>query len=358
MRFERFGEPPDLQAAFKDLVLGKLKGRALDDNRAKEAAAGGYPDFACFRDIVLIEMKHLETDQHGRINRVLNEKVDPLEMPVFYGSRDASLILDSISNASEVNAAVYTKLGRTIEGLLSKANRQFGSYPSRHPRKNNVNLCVILNAALREFTPDVVVRAIHGKMKTDQPLPRFPHIDAVLYISEKHFRRLTDGRVAMAMAIYEAAGAIEHPWKMGFVDRVVDAWSRSRVGGPAVQESGLSGFETVHDIPPTMARSDTWLLEYERTPYLASYSDRRLQVLFHRVMAVNSLTFIKGSWPKPSHEATSQGLRIFQHVIAETNRRGLDMQQFDRRCLTPDEEAEVHEGIPAELIQMLTERDA
>jgi hypothetical protein len=80
MHFERHGGPPDLQSAFKTLITSRLHGRLLDE--VKEAAQGEFPDFACFRDLVLVEMKHLETDQHARINEVIEAKIDP-EKTVF-----------------------------------------------------------------------------------------------------------------------------------------------------------------------------------------------------------------------------------------------------------------------------------
>jgi hypothetical protein len=321
MRVERRGGPPDLQAAFKSFILTSLLGRALDDNQAKEAAEGQFPDFTCFRNLVLIEMKHLETDQHDRINKLIEAKIDPAEKPIFYGSREARFVTDAVSNGAAINAAIASKLGRTIETILSKANRQFASYRSRHPRKNSVSVCVILNSILREYTPDVVIHAVHGKMKTSQSgEPRFPEIDAVLYISEKHFQVLPDGRMAYGLAIYEAAGAINQPWKTQFVDRIVDAWSRMRTGDSAVDGRDLYGFETVHDIPASVKGYEAWQLEYQRDPYMSSLTVERLRMLFHRMIAVNSLTFIKGNWPKPPQQEVADGMRIFQHIIEETNR--------------------------------------
>ena len=115
MRFERHGGPPDLQATFQNFVLRCLGGRALDDNHAKESAEGQFPDFACFRDLVLIEMKHLEADQQDRVNEVFESKIDPKEKPYFYGTREGQFVIDAVSNGDEIKAAIASKLGRTIE---------------------------------------------------------------------------------------------------------------------------------------------------------------------------------------------------------------------------------------------------
>jgi hypothetical protein len=173
MRFERNGGPPDLQSAFTNLIVSRLHGRILDDNHAIESADGKFPDFGCFRDLMLIEMKHLETDQQDRINEVINTKLDPAEKPIFFGTMESHFVIDAASNAAEINAAISAKLSRTVEQLLSTANRQFKDYCTRHPRKNAVRICVILNSTLREWSPDVIVHSIHSKMKSKVE-PRFP----------------------------------------------------------------------------------------------------------------------------------------------------------------------------------------
>jgi hypothetical protein len=171
MRVERHGGPPDLQAAFKAFVLHALKGRALDDNQDREAAEGQFPDFGCFRDLLLVEMKHLESDQEGRINGVVDQKLDPEEKPVFFGKRDGDLVLNSASNAEQIKAAVASKLSRTIEKILHKADKQFGDYRERHPRKNSVSICVLLNSQLQEFSPDLVMYSVHSKItKSGRPI--------------------------------------------------------------------------------------------------------------------------------------------------------------------------------------------
>jgi hypothetical protein len=167
MRFERHGGPPDLEAAFRALISSRLRGRVLDDNQDIEASQGRFPDFSCFRDIVLIEMKHLKTDQQDRINDVIDKKLDPTEKPFFYGSRESHFIVDAASNSEAINAAISSKLARSIEGLLHSADAQIKSYRSRNERKNSIGICVILNSSLREWSPDVVAHAIHSKMKVN-----------------------------------------------------------------------------------------------------------------------------------------------------------------------------------------------
>jgi hypothetical protein len=352
MRVERHGSPPDLQAAFKGMVQRQLCGRALDDYNL--GSEGKFPDFACFRNILLIEMKHLETEQNDRVNEVLETKIDSGERPYFLGSRDAQLVIDTISNRETVKSAIVSKLARTIEGLLSKANQQFASYRSRHPRKNSVSICVILNSKLREFSPETVLYAIDRKMKQKREGRRFPEIDAVLYFSEKHYKLLPDGRIGFATGIYETEAIALMPWKTQFVDRVVEAWSQARTGAPAVHQMTASAYQVIEDIPVQLKRYEAWQLEYQRRPYLSAVSVGRLKVLFNRSVAQNGMAFLKGSWPKPLKEEISAQLRFFTHVVEETNRRGVDLRSFAPHLLTPEERVEVYAGLPQELAEKLT----
>jgi hypothetical protein len=338
MRIERHGGPPDLQAAFTKCVLTELKGRVLDDDRNVEAALGRFPDFTCFRDLVLIEMKHLQTNQSDRINEVFDKTVDPADKPIFYGTRDGQHIINQANNGDQVKAALVSKLSRTVETHLSKANSQFADYRSR----------------LREFTPDLVLHAVQGKMRgLSGDTPRFADIDGVLYISEKHYAVQPDGRIAFPVGIFEAASATAHPWKVNLIEVVAEAWSHSRARGSVIPGGSDVSFDVIDDIPRMMPLHERWQLEYKRRPYMSAVSDEQLKVIFNRCVAVASLTFVKGSWVKPANEDTAVQMRLFTHIIEETNRRGLDLRKVNPAILSPAEQEQVYRGLPQELIDLL-----
>jgi hypothetical protein len=126
-----------------------------------------------------------------------------------------------------------------------------------------------------------------------------------------------------------------------------------RTGDATIWSEDPTDFDLIEDISDQMSRSEMWYLEYRRDPYLRTLPVERLRVLFNRCVAVTSLTFIKGSWPKPPREETEQSMRFFTHLIEETNRRGLDMRDFARDKLTSADKAQVYSGLPAELVKVL-----
>jgi hypothetical protein len=348
---ERTGGPPDLPAAFAHFVVRHLRGRSLDDQKDAEAKLGKFPDFACYRDLVLIEMKHLEAEQNERINETYKSRVKPEEEPIFYGTR--RIDLSTFSNGAEIASAVLSKLARTIETHLNKANQQFEEYRKRNPRKNSLSICLLLNSRIDEFSPDVVMHAVHGKMKPTAAGVRFSHIDAVLFISEKHVQQLPDGRLAFAVVQCIGLPAVEQSWKMEVIERVMQRWSEFRTGGAA--ETGRPDqFESIVDVPPTMARHETWKLAYGRNPYLRRMTNQQLKIHFHRCMGFNSFWLLRGGWKKPPQEEGMAYMRQFGDAIEEMNHRGIDMRQFAHRDLSRQERAEAYAGLPQELIDLLS----
>jgi hypothetical protein len=355
MRVERTGGPPDLQTHFKDFVLMRLNGRSLDNDAPAESAQGKLPDFSCFRDILLIEMKHLEVDQADRLNATYQNHVMPEEHPLFFGRR--SVDLDKLSNAEEIKRALLSKLAKTVETLLRKANSQFREYRERHTKKNAVNICVLLNAKLTEYSPEIVLRSIHQKVRGADKAPRYDHIDAVVYISETHFQILPDGRLAFAVAVFEHFGLLNHPWKGELLTRLVEGWSEYRTGGPSVhQHRHEAKFESIEDIPNRMRRSEAWRLAYRRNPYLHGLTDRQLKVHFQRSIGKASINFIRGDWEKLPVEQQALAIRNFSDALEEINRRQLDMREFDPRLLSDDELRGAYAGLPHELQELLSRR--
>lgn len=355
MRIERTGGPPDLEKAFHWFVETVLGGRSLDDNRDVEAAEGKFPDFACFRDLVLIEMKTLKADQSDRLNDVIEQNIDPEEKPIFFGTRDGASVLKNVSNGDNIQAKIFDKLTNTVTNHLSKASRQFADYRARKKPKNSVSICVILNSQQMEFTPQMVAAVIQRRMnvapKDGQP-PRFHEIDAVVYISEKHVTRLKNGMKAFGIVVFYGAGIKEQPWKEQFVHSVIRRWSDARTDGGFHSDQVAEPFVAVEDIPEKITNGESVRLAYRRNPIFRSLSNSDLRVRWNRNVALGMLSFVKGSWKRPSPKETLSQTQEFDCLIEETNFRGIDLREFAPAKLNEAERAIVLDGLPLELCEM------
>lgn len=350
IHIERTGGPPDLQTVLGHFVVRHLRGRSLDDQKDEEAKKGQFPDFACYRDLVLIEMKNLEAEQNERINEAYKSRVRPEEIPMYYGKR--RIDLRTLSNGDEIAAAILSKLGRTIETHLRKANDQFEDYRARNPRKNSVSICLLLNSKIDEFSPDVVLYAVQQKLRSSGDSSRFSSIDAVLYVSEKHVQRLPDGRIAFAIIQILCAAAIEQRWKIAVIQHLMQRWSEFRFGDVAVA-GRPNGFESIYDIPSRMSEHESWKLAYRRKPYLRRLTNQQLKIHYHRCVAFSAL-LMNGSWRKPSQAQHLDYIRKFGDAIEEINHRGIDLRQFAPRDLSAQERAEAYAGLPHGLVDVLS----
>ncbi|MGP9811828.1 hypothetical protein ACTZWT_09980 [Rhodopseudomonas sp. NSM] len=348
---ERTGGPPDLPSSLSRFVVHYLGGRSLDDQKEEEAKLGKFPDFACYRDLVLIEMKHLEDEQNERINEAYKSRVPADEKPMHFGTR--RIDLSAFNNGKEIASVILSKLARTIETHLRKANQQFEDYRKRNPRKNSLSICILLNSKIDEFSPDVVMYAVHRKMQPNESGIRFPHIDAILYFSEKHVQRLPDGRLAFAIVQVVGVPAERQRWKREVIEHLMQRWSEFRTGSTAVI-GNPDQFVSIEDVPPTMKRHEAWKLDYRRNPYLRSKTNQQLKVHFHRCIGRNSLTLLIGAWAKPPQEEAMDHMRDFGDAVEEINHRGIDLRQLDSRDLTMEERATAYSGLPKELIDILS----
>jgi len=354
-RFERIGGAPDIEADFKTFVLQALRGKSLDDEGSKLSSAGKFPDFICYEDKLRIELKTLVSDQSDRLNNVFQEKVLPNELPHFYGHRRSDTIFPKLSNAEEIKKALLNKLGRTIETIIKNANQQFKSYNQRHPSQEALNLLVILNSTLDEFDPSSSAWLIRKRMmevKNDKP--RFQYIDAALYISEKHVQK-NSGYPNFVTVIVEGYGVSNSYLKSNMLMKVNDAWSIFRTGAPSysIPPHSLKTVE-LKDVPDQMTRSEAWVLEYERNPYLATASTEQLRKILARCAVIADWHMMKGDWIKPSQLEAAESRRRFMHVMTEANRRGLDMNEIGSQTIPWQDIVDaMPQELPAEVRSLL-----
>lgn len=350
MLFERKGGAPNLEKDFAWFVKNHLHGRSLDDNRDAEAAQGKFPDFSCLRGLLLLEMKALKEDQGDRVNEVFDKLADPTEKPVFYGKRDSSKILGSLSNGKEIEQKVFDKLTSTISNHLSKADKQFANYRLRTKRKNSVTICVILNSTVMEFSPQTVAAVIQRKMNVipKAGLPKYYNIDAVVYISEKHVTKLDDNRNAFALVVFHAAGAVEQPWKMQLIDYFAKKWSEERTEGE-FEGTIKQPFTAVEDVPDRISRGDAVRLAYKRNPYMRHLTDAELRVCWNRSVALSILSFVKGDWEPLADEERIANTDLYSCLNEELNFRGIDLRSMSFQLLTPEQQAEALRGLPSQI---------
>lgn len=184
-------------------------------------------------------------------------------------------------------------------------------------------------------------------------------IEAVIFISEKHFFMLPDGRPSFSIAVIENDLVDFPPWKSEVLSVVVERWSLYRTGSdPEVFSPFNIKFDNVEDVEDTMARSDFWRLSYRRKPYLRDFDLHAMTVLFMMVNIELMVAMLIGDWKKPSKEDTIKYMRLFTDLNEELNYRGLTVEEYSHLNLQPNERRKfIRPGIPQTIVDFICPPD-
>lgn len=350
--FERKGGPPHLTDVFSRFCEVALRGISIDTLLAKLPDRKTAPDYVCLSGLLLFEFKELETDRDDRINSVLSEGVAPSDVPQFLGGVPIEHYLKRVSNAEDLRRSINSKLRRTISAHLKKASSQISNYRSMNPRFNKVDVCVLFNSRIDVFDPPLMTKIVHGLMRTENYMKS---MDAVIFISEKHFSILDDGRPSFSTVVMENDLGSFQEWKADLLALVVKRWSFYRTGSaPEVREFSDLTFDSVADTQDRMPRSAHWKHEYKIDPYFREFDEHALIVILMMNTIEIMLAVLKGNWVKPPPERTAEQFRMFSALTDKFGHRGLTVEQFSHRNISVEERKRfIRPGIPEEIIEFI-----
>ncbi len=325
MRIERTGPVAKLTPRLERFFVEALDGEALDDLQDAQARKA---DFKCLRGLLAIELKSLEDDAFKRMENLTDELCERPDWPIFYGSWPIQSLLKHVREPEEVKRRFVDRIGRAIEKHMRKANKQLAAHEVAFPRKNLVKVVVLVNEDHEIYDPEMVAYLIHHLLRRrENGALLFPHIDAVIFLSERHaapFNR----QVAFPIVCIEGQSIGNAAWKSDVTDTFLTRWAKWN--GVPLYHADLQAqkFTTIDHIPERMKRYEKWQLDYERRPYMTGFTDEQLRDRFDEIICVSSLAFIKDSPLKPSHDAIVWSMSSMSHMMLEMGWRGIPVTQF------------------------------
>ena len=285
-------------------------------------------DYACLRGLVAIEMKTLEGDPSERTNNFIDTLRDRPDFPTFFGSVPLEAAFKNMDGPEKLRRALMERLGRSIVTHMKKANQQLRQHSKDFPRRNRLELLVLINEDHPEYEPQSVAWIIQREMCREvDGAPRYNHIDAVLYFTERHGQAV-DGRLAFPISAIHGPAIEEQPWKSDVLTHIVTRWSRFNDRPLHMSEDDDAPFDTIEHVPDEMPLHDLWRLQYRRQPYLQRLSDEQLRDEFDEVIVMTTLFGIKGSPIKLDHMAAMPAFERFTHIQIEMHERALPMERF------------------------------
>jgi len=324
MRIERTGNVDPLTPRLKRFFVEALGGIALDDIQNAQARK---VDYACLKGLLAIELKSLDEDASERMDNLTDKLRERPDWPLFFGTWPIEAVLKQVDDPVSVKRRVVERIGRAIENHIHKANKQLAAHEATFPRKNMVRMVVLVNEDHAVYDPETVAYTLQRLLRRlENGRPFYSHIDAVIYLSERHAATI-NRLLAFPMLVVESASMENSPWKGQVADLVVARWGRWN-GVPTVQaEPTAHEFSTIDHIPETMRRQEVWEPEYRRDPYMKGFTDEQVRERFDEVICISSLAFIKDSPLKPPNHAIEWSMKSMSHVMVEMGHRALQITQ-------------------------------
>jgi hypothetical protein len=187
---------------------------------------------------------------------------------------------------------------------------------------------VLINEDHPEYSPEVVSWVVqHELRRTDTSGWRYPHIDAVLFLTERH-GKVVENCLTMPVVSIHGHGVDLDPWKEAVLDHIVSQWAQWNNQPLLDGKADTAQFESFDHIPETIARHEQWRLAYRRNPYLKVLSDDQLRDHFDEAVLISSLAMLKDAPVKPDREKNIQALKQFTHIQVEMNERGIPITKF------------------------------
>lgn len=327
MRIERTGPIEKLTPRVTRFLVDALGGVSLDEIQSAEQRR---IDYACLRGLLAVEVKTLEGDPAERTNNFVDSLRNRPDFPIFFGSVPMEAAFKNMDDADTLRRAALDRLGRTIVTHMKKANDQLARHAIDFHRQNRANVVVLINEDHPEYDPQTVGWLVQREFaREDARGARYPEIDAVLYLTERH-GQVTDGLLAFPTAAIHGPNIEADDWKGQLLDYVVRRWADWN-GRPlkALHDDDVATFEAFEHVPESAPRHERWRLDYRRNPYLKPLSTDALRDRFDEVMLVTTLWGIKGSPVKLDMAAAMVAMEQFTHIQVEIHDRALPMTAFD-----------------------------
>lgn len=326
MRIERKGKIEPLTPKWQRFLVEALGATSLDDLQSPEDLRA---DYACLSGLIAVELKTLEEDASERMDNLTDELRKRADWPMFIGSAPFQAITKHMENPEAVRLQIVNRMGRAIINHLKKANKQLAAHAKTFPRKNLVRVVLMINEDHEIYEPLIVAYIVQHALKRrdENGALLYPHIDSVIYTSERHATQI-QGMIAFPIVSIEAPGLEFEMWKRSVIDIVLQRWSVWN-GIPQFDLNPRDGlFSTIEHVPNKMPRHERWRLDYRRDPYMKHIDNAALRDRFDEAQVVLTLMGLKNAPIKPPHEAIEQSFILFTHVIMEMGERGITAPEF------------------------------
>lgn len=354
MRIERTGPVEPLTPRVEAFLREALRGESMDDVQdTKELRI----DYSCLGGLLAIELKALEDDGGDRMENLASELRERDDWPMFLGSAPIQSFIQHTNDPEGLNRRTLERIGRGVVNHLKKANRQLEAHCQKFPRRDTVRALVLVNEDHETYDPHTVSHILwHAVRQMKDGKLRYEHVDLIFYFTERHAQAI-DNQLAFPTVCIECQPIGDAPWKADVAEFFGRKWAAWNDVPLHMAGGDIAGFEAMEHVPEQMTRSDAWLLNYRRQPYLRGLTKEALRDRFDEVTLVSMLWGLKGSPVDVPMADRMAGMQQFGDLIYEMGQRAIPITDFNHdheRALA----AAARLGLPPHVIEWLDAFDA
>lgn len=323
MRIERTGGAKPLTPRVVAFLQEKLGGISLDE---LEGDVRRRVDYVCLNGELAVEIKTLEEDGSGRMDNLYEELRAREDWPVFLGSAPLEAFVTNTTDPEQVRRRILDRIGRAILNHLKKAEKQLAAHTKDHPHEKLVRLLILVNEDHEIYEPETVAYVLwHAVRRRDAGKLQFPHVDGVIYLTERH-ASVVANRLAFPIVSIEGQAIAEALWKRPVLNRVVEEWA-SHANVPLFEAESARNFATIDAVPDEMPLHEAWRLAYRRNPYMRTWSEEKIRDRFDEVTLVTLLAGLKAPPIQLPQEALMTSMEMFTHLTLELGERRLPAER-------------------------------
>lgn len=285
---------------------------------------------------LIIELKTLKSDTSHKVSKEMEKHQDRGDYPLFYGSQSLKQILSHLPDGVEINNRIYRNITRSIEDIVSKADKQIKSTRDTFNLNDTVGLLVVLNESIEILTPEVVGRRLSELLCKKDPDNSFHYknIQYVWLIAESHYCDVEVGSQGLISACIVGPSTKEDSWFENEFDKLQSGWAEfNHVPLIRSKETQLSNMSFKSTAVPKeknekpRSNSDLWRLQYNCNPYLRPLSDNAIYAFGQQLLEEMIPNFLINGQRLPQDKMKAL-IVSWTEFLEEANFRGLDLKKI------------------------------
>lgn len=283
---------------------------------------------------IICEVKALQTDVSGKVDRILEAHRDRVDFPHYYNTWPIDAVLAKLPDGAEIQRNIFEAISAGVASDVSDANRQIRETKSVFSLPTAAGLLVILNDGVAILDPRVIAQRVYQTLnkRTPDGAPRYQDIGGVWIISDAHRVQVTP-ELQGVPAIILTNPLTPDEKASAFLSDIQKVWA-DFAGLPLTElpedAYGRIEYEAVTLQEETVTLGERWRREYNLKPYLRSLSNDDLVLYASRLsvdMSIIQLNQLAGRF------AHLRCTYRFTELFEELNHRHIDVRGVKEQAL-------------------------